>query len=68
MAVFNISELIQRLKEIQSDGFKYVELSIFDEDENFPSSIEFEAFDPIGENASFGISYDGLNAVDIESL
>lgn len=68
MPVFKISDLIDRLKEIQSDGFEYVELTLLEEDDNSPASLEFESFEPIGNAESCGVGYDGVDAVDIDSL
>lgn len=67
MPVFKISDITARLKEIQSDGFEYVDLTIFDGDDDEPATLEFESCAADGNNSFTGVSYDPVESIDLMS-
>lgn len=43
MAIYKISEVISRLKEMDDDGYVFAEINILEADEDEPEAISFEA-------------------------
>lgn len=65
MPVFRISDIISRLKEIQSDGFEYVDLTILDDEDDEPATIEFESCAVDGDHSFTGVCYDSVESIDL---
>ena len=47
MAIYKISDVISRLKEMDDDGYVFADISIFEADEDEPESISFEAIEDL---------------------
>lgn len=65
MPVFKISDIIARLKEIQSDGFEYVDLTILDGEDDESTTLEFESCAADGDNSFTGVSYDPVESINL---
>lgn len=63
MAIYQTQELLNQISEILSDGYKYVEVTELDgdEEEDFPVSLNFSAI----ESSFSGIDYEGVDSCDI---
>ena len=46
MITIKISELLTMVKDLKKSGCKYVEITEFEADDDFPKSLHFEALNP----------------------
>ena len=61
MFIFKVSDLIERLREINEAGLEYVELGLYEADDEFPSHIHFEAVT----SYNSGIDYEEIETVKL---
>lgn len=64
MAVYKTSDLIQRLHEILTDGYGYVDVSELEGDDEFPTSLSFSVLD----DQDMGIDYESIEFLDESSI
>lgn len=65
MADYSIHEIFNRVCEIINDGYHYVNIMELESNDDFPSSLEFSAYDPKNECS---INYDSVDALESEEL
>lgn len=61
MAIYKISELVNKLGEILNDGYEYVDIVSFEADDDIPESLSFEAV----ECESGGVSYEEVESCEL---
>lgn len=61
MATYKTTELINRLSELINDGYEYVDVSIMEEDEDFPESLHFDAL----ESNTCSVDYEEVESIEI---
>lgn len=67
MAIYKISDVISRLKEMDDDGYVFADISILEADEDEPESISFEAI----EDLDYSVDYETVEShviLPMESL
>lgn len=63
--VIKVSDLLDMANSLSKDGMKHVKLSLFEEYDDIPAHINFEAIDSL--NPFDGsVDYEDIDAVDID--
>lgn len=63
MAIYRITDILNQLVQITSDGYDYVDLTSLEANDDFPASLDFSAIDLGG----FSIGYNPVESVNIPS-
>lgn len=61
MAIYKTTDLLNQLCQIISDGYEFIDVSEFDEDDELPAGLSFEAI----ENEFAAVGYDGVDATEL---